>query len=211
MCIRDRYAAIRWAGRWAWRSLRGSLRLAAAGAVSLAGAAARLAVHAVWAACCRLAPQRAAALQRRVRTAVVVCTWLVAAAARCRAAVALRLRWAAAMASYARGLHRHARRVAAHTARLRGWRVARARRQVRRAGVLTIRRRALDLLMRRRAASWRASALAAAHVIGREARAFVGRRRAALAAAAAAAASACLLYTSPSPRDRTRSRMPSSA
>ena len=31
------------------------------------------------------------------------------------------------------------------------------------------------------------------------------------AVASAAAADACLLYTSPSPRDRTRSRMPSSA
>ena len=31
------------------------------------------------------------------------------------------------------------------------------------------------------------------------------------ATVAAAAAAACLLYTSPSPRDRTRSRMPSSA
>ena len=39
----------------------------------------------------------------------------------------------------------------------------------------------------------------------------VGRERLTGATLAALCASSCLLYTSPSPRDRTRSRMPSSA
>ena len=50
-----------------------------------------------------------------------------------------------------------------------------------------------------------------ADIIGRFARGDAGRVDQAVTAAADAQPGCCLLYTSPSPRDRTRSRMPSSA
>ena len=188
--VRWQYAVARWAGQWAWRLVRGSLHLAAAGTVYLAAAAARLVVHAMWATYCWVAPQQAAAVRRRAATAAAAYRWMTAAAGRCCAAVALHLRWAARVGSYAHHLHQHMRRVAAHATRLRGWRAARAQRQAqaRHAGALTIRRRALGVLARRRAAAWRVRALVAARAIGRGVRTFVGRRRAALAAAATAAA-----------------------